>query len=154
MKTKKSFTLPAKCPNCNNRNLKIVNTKGTKDSTLKRFMARLEKLDIPVEDIMRARIADRRGNLAKNDRAKYPFMFKYILKKIRKIQVEDQALKVSDLAIGGKDLIELELEPGPSFGVILKDCLNNVIDDNLENNREELLRYVEDTYITKIAMRA
>ena len=51
-----------------------------------------------------------------------------------------QALKVSDLAIGGRDLMGvLRLPPGPLLGEILRALLERVIDDPAQNEREALL---------------
>lgn len=50
------------------------------------------------------------------------------------------ALTTRDLAIGGKDLMsELSLKPGPIFGEILRQLLDEVVDDPEKNRREYLL---------------
>jgi tRNA nucleotidyltransferase (CCA-adding enzyme) len=54
------------------------------------------------------------------------------------------ALKITDLAIGGKDLIEMGLSPGPIFSDILHTLLERVLDDPSLNTREFLLPLAED----------
>ena len=54
-------------------------------------------------------------------------------------ELAEPAFNVSHLAIGGKDLIELGLEPGPLFRKILDKVLEKVMEDEVENEREELL---------------
>lgn len=49
------------------------------------------------------------------------------------------ALTVRDLAIGGRDLIALGLEPGPLLGRILQSLLEEVLDNPDRNERDVLL---------------
>lgn len=50
------------------------------------------------------------------------------------------AFKVSDLAIGGKEVIEmLGCRPGPMVGMVLSTLLQAVVDNEVENTREALL---------------
>jgi tRNA nucleotidyltransferase (CCA-adding enzyme) len=49
---------------------------------------------------------------------------------------------IADLAIGGDDLKEIGLQPGPEFRRILDQCLAAVIEDPGLNNRETLLDVV------------
>jgi hypothetical protein len=50
------------------------------------------------------------------------------------------ALSLNDLAINGRDLTnELGLSPGPKFGVILRELLEEVVEDPSLNTRERLL---------------
>ena len=48
--------------------------------------------------------------------------------------------KYSDLAINGNDLIEAGIHPGPALGDVLKYLLNLVIEEEIENEREALLK--------------
>ena len=55
------------------------------------------------------------------------------------------ALKITDLAIGGDDVMrELGLPPGPRVGEILTALLDRVIDDPDLNTREQLLRLLPE----------
>lgn len=49
------------------------------------------------------------------------------------------ALAVPDLAIGGNDLMELGLEPGPRLGEVLRELLERVLDRPELNTRDSLL---------------
>lgn len=51
-----------------------------------------------------------------------------------------------DLAIGGKDLMELGLAPGPQIGTILNRLLEDVVDERCENSPQALLRQAK-TYM-------
>ena len=44
-----------------------------------------------------------------------------------------------DLAIGGKDLIELGMKPGPQLGAVLDELLEAVLEDPQQNTREKLI---------------
>jgi len=49
------------------------------------------------------------------------------------------AFSLKDLAIKGKDLIELGIKPGKTMGIILNELFETVLDDPAQNNREKLL---------------
>ena len=58
---------------------------------------------------------------------------------IDEIQSEEACLTVKDLAINGKDLIELGFIPGPEIRICLEQILQAVQDDTLPNERQPLL---------------
>jgi len=62
------------------------------------------------------------------------------------IKNEQDCFSLKDLAINGKDLIELGYLPGPQFSLILNDCLDLVIDEKLENKKEVLIDYITNRY--------
>ena len=116
--------------------------KISKDSSFRRLMSKLKYNK--VRDLLRIRLADRRGNKKKLG---VPFMFKYVLRRIRKIEADDQALHISDLCVDGNDLIQMGIQPGPIFKTILEDILNRVLDVpefNLDKNA--ILEYIHMTY--------
>lgn len=49
-----------------------------------------------------------------------------------------EAVTVSELAIGGRDLISLGMKPGPELGQMLQRLLELVLDDPQKNTKEEL----------------
>lgn len=51
---------------------------------------------------------------------------------------EGNALTISDLAIGGKDLIEMGINPGPEMGEILRQLLDRVLEEPELNTKENL----------------
>jgi len=111
--------------------------------TVKRIMSRCR---VPIRDVLRLRMADRRGNRAKRG---VPRHFKEVLRTIRKIEKENQALHVRDLKINGKDLIDMGLKPGPQFKVILDACLEHVLHEPKLNYAEHLRTFVECHFIKK-----
>ena len=59
--------------------------------------------------------------------------------------LETQAtIDVKDLAISGKDLIALGMKPGPEFSYYLNECLEAVLDEEIPNEKDALIAYVED----------
>lgn len=60
---------------------------------------------------------------------------------------QKQCLKLSELAIGGKDLIAIGVKPGPDMGRILKALLNRVLEEPELNTREQLLAIVKESYL-------
>ncbi|MBR0451750.1 MAG: HD domain-containing protein [Oscillospiraceae bacterium] len=60
-----------------------------------------------------------------------------------KILSEEQCFSLKDLAVNGSDLIRMGYRPGPALGEILDKLLTKVIDGKLNNDKEELTRYIE-----------
>lgn len=110
-------------------------TEETKDKTIKKFMALPE-----FKNILRARLADRKANLAKKG---IPYSFKKLVKKIRVIQTTKQPVTVKDLAINGHDLMDIGLKPGPLFGKFLNNALEIVLENPEQNKREILLEFAK-----------
>jgi hypothetical protein len=55
------------------------------------------------------------------------------------------ALKVTDLAVGGEDVMrELHLPPGPEVGRVLARLLDRVLDDPDLNSRDQLIRLLPE----------
>lgn len=50
-----------------------------------------------------------------------------------------QCMKKSDLAVGGRDLIAIGMEPGPALGAVLDALFERVLDEPELNTREKLL---------------
>lgn len=57
-------------------------------------------------------------------------------------------LTTGELAINGRDLKALGLQPGPRFGEILEALLVRVLEDPHLNDRDTLLRIVESDFLT------
>lgn len=58
---------------------------------------------------------------------------------VKKILSDGYCYRIDDLAIRGSDLLQLGLKPGPRVGQILNRLLDQVIDGQIENDREALL---------------
>ncbi len=66
--------------------------------------------------------------------------FELFKKNIDIVVEQENAFKITDLAVGGKDIIDLlNIKPGPIVGQILKDLFEAVIDEQVENERNALL---------------
>lgn len=58
----------------------------------------------------------------------------------RKLVEEQQCMSLQKLAVNGKDLIDSGMEPGKAIGEILKQMLEDVIEEPSHNTKEFLLR--------------
>jgi tRNA nucleotidyltransferase (CCA-adding enzyme) len=91
-------------------------------------------------DVARAWLAGARAERDSSSRASDTRSFSALrrIKAVRKILHEHPPLTIADLALGGSELKELGLRPGPQFGEILRDLLERVIDRPEMNNRADL----------------
>lgn len=68
--------------------------------------------------------------------------------KLREIYSEilkdNDCVKISDLAVNGKDLMEKGITEGPQIGMILTELLERVMDEPKLNTREKLLELVDE----------
>jgi tRNA nucleotidyltransferase (CCA-adding enzyme) len=62
----------------------------------------------------------------------------------REICRENQCVQKKDLAINGRDLIELGMQPGKAIGDVLDGLFEAVLDDPALNTREQLLSMVKN----------
>ncbi|MBP3413702.1 MAG: HD domain-containing protein [Clostridia bacterium] len=62
---------------------------------------------------------------------------------IDRIEAQGDCISLKTLAIGGKELIALGLDPGKRIGTTLDRLLDAVIDGQIENRREELITYAK-----------
>lgn len=63
---------------------------------------------------------------------------------IAKIEAENACLTLSDLAVKGKDLMELGFAAGPQLGQVLNALLEQVVDGDLPNEKEALLEKAKE----------
>ncbi len=66
-----------------------------------------------------------------------------IIRAYDKIIEDNNALTIGDLAITGKDLIEMGMKPGPEMGKTLRKLLELVLEDPALNDRDKLMEYVK-----------
>ncbi|MBQ3107173.1 MAG: HD domain-containing protein, partial [Firmicutes bacterium] len=64
----------------------------------------------------------------------------------RTILAEGQCFALKDLAVTGKDLIVLGMEPGPQLGKALYTLLELVMEETLPNQRDALLSYAGERF--------
>ncbi|HET9581359.1 MAG TPA: HD domain-containing protein [Gemmatimonadota bacterium] len=110
------------------------------DAAIRRWIRRIGEEN--VWDLYRLHLADWWGNRARDGEP--PVRLVAIYRRARAILKEDVALSVEDLAVDGRDLIALGLEPGPAFGRILESLLERVVEDPALNRRETLLEIVRE----------
>jgi len=105
------------------------------DGAVRRFMRKvgLENL----QDLFRLRLADRKGNGARNG---LPAPIEKLKKRINKVIEEENAITVKDLDINGRIIMdEFGLKPGPVIGRILNHLLEMVLDNPDINKRDFLI---------------
>ena len=108
------------------------------DGALRRFVRKVGVDNLA--DLFDLRIADRLGNGLKEG---FPIYIEDMRSRIESLLREEQALKVSDLAVNGEDVMrELGLEPGPEVGEVLKGLLEEVLDNPSVNTRDKLLALI------------
>jgi tRNA nucleotidyltransferase (CCA-adding enzyme) len=108
------------------------------DATLRRWLRRVGVES--VADLFDLRIADYIGN---GLRAGFPAYLEPMRERIDRLIAEASALHVADLAIDGRDVMEvLGIPPGPRVGVVLETALEWVIDNPSMNDRDKLLESV------------
>ncbi len=62
----------------------------------------------------------------------------------KEIMDKQQCLTIKELAISGKELMELGMKPGPQIGEVLKNLLDKVLDEPELNEREQLIKLVKE----------
>ncbi len=62
---------------------------------------------------------------------------------LERVLAQKPCLSVKDLAVDGKDLLQLGMAPGPKMGRLLKEMLEQVAEGTLENDRVALLSYAK-----------
>ena len=113
----------------------------TKDSAYRRLMSQLKA---PVRDLLRLRIADRAGNLAKKGRPLVTMATKRTLRKIRKVEKDDNCIKMDDMEINGNDIMSiLNVKPGPVIGIVKKYLFELILEKPELNNAEYLIGVVK-----------
>lgn len=58
----------------------------------------------------------------------------------------DEAFTVKSLAISGRDVMALGVPQGPLIGELLQQALDAVIDEEVANSHDDLLKYVREAY--------
>jgi len=116
--------------------------KGLTKAAVKRFMQRCPYY----RDVAELRLADKKGNLVFSACNEVHEGVHEFLRFVEEIEAENAALKVTDLEVNGHDLMVLGMKPGPEMGRVLRELLDLVVDEALENDRETLLDYVRRNY--------
>jgi putative nucleotidyltransferase with HDIG domain len=104
------------------------------DAAVRRFIARVGEENLAM--VYQLRRADAYATAAVEAR---PDFLVGLADRVDKILEEKQAFSLKDLAINGKDLIDMGIKPGKTIGIILGELLETVLDDPAQNTRETLL---------------
>jgi len=113
---------------------------GWSDAALRRWLRRVGPEY--VADLFDLRIADLLGNGLKRG---FPTYLEGMRERIERLLRESSALKVTDLAVDGHDVMrELGLPPGPAIREALEALLEEVLDDPMRNTRDHLLARLRD----------
>lgn len=114
------------------------------DGAVRRFLRKIDGDLSFMDDLFLLRKADRLGSGMKRGEAEILKQFK---RRIKKILEQENAFKVTDLDINGKDIMRhFQLKPGKIIGEILNYLLEKVMDDPELNQKEELLK-LSDEYL-------
>ncbi len=112
------------------------------DAAVRRFVRRVGAANLA--DLIDLALADR---LAKRRESSFqqPTDIVELLERIEELGALDGALSVEDLALDGRDLLELTgRDPGPWVGRLLGELLEAVLDRPGLNTREDLIEYARE----------
>jgi len=104
------------------------------DAAVRRFIARIKEEYL--NDIYCLRRADIYGFSGKNPDYR---SLQQLVERVNKVLTKSSAFTIKDLAVNGKDLMEIGVPSGKMLGCILKELLETVLDDPAQNSREKLL---------------
>jgi len=104
------------------------------DAAVRRFIARVGEESLA--NVYRLRRADAYAAAAVEPR---PDFLLPLSDRVEKVLEEKQAFSLKDLAVNGRDLIDIGIQPGKTIGIILGELLETVLDDPAQNTRETLL---------------
>jgi len=113
---------------------------------IRKFIILLNKYNIHYQDWLRLRVADRRGNLRKDN---YTLSeIKSYINSIENILTEEKFVsKLSLLKMNGNDVINITgLKQGKEIGIILNKLLDIVIEDPSQNTKEILTQKIGEIY--------
>ena len=105
------------------------------EKSVKRLMNRFSDEDISI--LMEVKRCDRLAHA--KEYSEPPKAIFEIPRIVEKLRAEDACLTLKDLKIGGEDLMAMGVPKGKQIGVILNSLLEQVLDGELENDREALL---------------
>ncbi len=114
---------------------------GTNIKSFRRFLNRLgmERFN----DFLTIKKADMAGQSDHNKAERQGFVDDMIAM-YEQVEKENHCIKMSDMAIKGKDLMAMGIAPGKEMGDILKALFEKVLDNPELNDREKLIKLVEE----------
>lgn len=118
------------------------------DAAVRRWVRRVGEENI--WDLYRIHLADWRGNPKRGDPEPLVTMYR----RVRAVLRQEHALRRGDLAIDGRDVIALGVEPGPAVGEILEALLQRVVEDPALNTRDRLIEGARELASQTVPARA
>ena len=91
-----------------------------------------------VEQLLQLQEADMRSKGVDNSHELG--QFRQVWSVLEQIRAENACLKLKDLAVSGRDLMELGFAPGPAIGKCLEKLLALVLDEQIPNEKEALMK--------------
>ena len=142
------------------KRMRFTTAEGISSSDLKNILELIKYHDYPIEPkkkIIKKVLSKLNGNLEQFQRllsvkkadalAQAPDKLMPRLKELEEIEIifneileESPCTTIKDLAITGSDLINLGIPLGPQIGNVLKSLLQQVIDEQLSNDKDILLK--------------
>ena len=110
-------------------------TEDWTDAAVRRFIVRAGVENIP--NLFDLRRADGFGMTGQAPDLSNLAAFK---KRLEKVIAEDSALSLKDLAVGGRELMEIGIPAGPKLGIILQKLFEAVLEDPSQNTKAQLLK--------------
>jgi putative nucleotidyltransferase with HDIG domain len=104
------------------------------DAAIRRFIIRVGEENL--DDIYALRQADAYATAGIEPE---PGFLAPLISRVDAILAQGKALSLKDLAISGKDLLDLGVRRGPRLGIILNELLEAVLEDPELNSREKML---------------
>lgn len=114
---------------------------GTNIKSFRRFLNRLGKERF--HDFIIVKKADMAGQSDYNRDIRQGYVDDMLVM-FDKVEKENQCVKMTDMAIGGQDLIEMGIAPGKEMGIILKSLFDKILEDPELNDREKLIKLVKE----------
>lgn len=106
------------------------------DSAIRRFIRNVGRENLA--DILALRVGDRLGGGARETSWRLEEFKK------RLIEVQKEPFSLRDLKIDGNEVMKiLQAKPGPKVGEILEAIFEKVINKEIENKKEEILKYLQ-----------
>lgn len=107
------------------------------DSAIRRLIRQVGKENI--SDLVLLRISDRKGSGSTTT----SWRFLELQKRIGEQLFEP--MEINDMVVNGRDVMEiLNVKPGPIIGKVLKELFEEVLDDTSKNQREYLVKKIEN----------
>ncbi len=118
----------------------MVPTNGWTAAGLRRYLCRLG--ETPLDELFELRAADLQGRPQAAERLRE---LEEVRLQLQRLREEGGPLRVADLAIGGREVMErLGIGTGPRVGELLRALLERVLDDPALNERETLLGLLDE----------